>query len=105
MARARLDDSRLGKKLQGHDVLIPTHSDVVTSERQDVEPPKRPVEKEPTTVRFSRTVLKQLDILRASLHAEHALRVTRSDMIEAAVCAALKDVENLRRELQVLPLE
>ena len=101
--RARITDDLLGRRLRGHDALIPEHQNVMTSPEPHGKVGVQ--EKEPTTVRFSRPTLKLLDHARATLFADRDLRVTRSEMIEAAVRSALKDIDSLQHEIGVLRTE
>jgi hypothetical protein len=86
--------------------LIPEQPAVEAAQHHDVAAPSpaKPAvaDKEPTTVRFSRQTLLHLDKVRFDLHSEQNLRVTRSDIIEAAVRTVMKTPTLLHAELQAI---
>lgn len=116
--RASIQPERLGSALRGRDVLIPGPPAPVESAQTPVEAsPKAnevlevgakvvPIgngEREPVTVRLSKLTIRRLARKRMELLEDLDLRVSQSDLIEAAIWSLLEhpqDVEPLLRKLQ-----
>jgi hypothetical protein len=107
--RSRIQPERLGRSLRGgHDVLMPEPepvADAATSESQNRDVKASKIQREPTTIRFTKRTLKELARARSHLLIERDLKVTQSDLVEAAVLHALQDLEGLTRQLESPPSE
>lgn len=56
--------------------------------------------REPTTIRFTKATLKDLARARHHFLIEQDLKVTQSDLVEAAVLQALRDLDSLAETLR-----
>lgn len=99
MARSRpqIQPERLGRSLRAHDVLMP-EPEAPAPVPAEVKAAR--LQREPTTVRFTKATLKELARARSHFLLEQDLKVTQSDIIEAAVLKALGDLDSLEELLR-----
>jgi len=105
--RAQIQPERLGRNLRAHDVLMPVPEaepapgavdDIEASKHLDAKEAK--LQREPTTIRFTKATLKELARTRSHLLIEQDLKVTQSDLVETAVLHALRDLDGLAKSLR-----
>lgn len=111
--RAQIQPERLGKNLRAHDVLMPpaeeailppaveeprVQSDIEASKHHDAKESK--LQREPTTIRFTKATLKEIARARSHFLLEEDLKITQSDLVEAAVLRALHDLPAFGADLR-----
>lgn len=125
--RASIAPERLGNALRGRDVLIPSQPTVavVKAEPDQAEPPEAPaepiesitpelstrpaaptvagaVEREPVTVRLTKPTLRRLARTRLEMMETSDLKVSQSDLIEAAIWTLLEKPHEIEQSLRRL---
>ncbi len=122
--RASIAPERLGNALRGRDVLIPSQPTVavVKAEPDQAEPPEAPaepvesilstrpaaptvagaVEREPVTVRLTKPTLRRLARTRLEMMESSDLKVSQSDLIEAAIWTLLEKPHEIEQSLRRL---
>lgn len=73
-------------------------ADTEASKHQDAKESK--LQREPTTIRFTKATLKEIARARSHFLLEEDLKVTQSDLVEAAVLRALQDLPAFGVELR-----
>jgi hypothetical protein len=117
--RASIQPERLGNALRGRDVLIPGGPAVLpaSSEAALEEPPAKiqenlestkvvPIssspEREPVTIRLSKLTIRRLARKKMELLEELDLRVSQSDLVEAAIWSFLEHPQEIEPILERL---
>lgn len=119
--RASIQPERLGSALRGRDVLIPgsptpeaapapaaAPEEPVQELREEPKAPNKvvpiptPTEREPVTVRLSKMTIRRLARKRTELLEDLDLRVSQSDLVEAAIWSLLEQPQKIEAVLERL---